>query len=62
MKIDMELCFRCGACSCVCPKNSVEVTEFDIRVSEACNDCGICEGICPVGAITFDRKGKSCKE
>lgn len=56
MKIDVELCFRCGACSSVCPKDSIEVTEFDIRISEACNDCGICEKICPVRAITLIRR------
>lgn len=55
MRVDKELCFRCAACSGVCPRGSIMVTEFDVYVSEICDDCGICEQMCPVKAIIVEK-------
>ena len=39
----------------VCPTNSLELFETNLRVNEdTCTKCGICVKFCPVGAIKGD--------
>ncbi|MFX0096739.1 MAG: 4Fe-4S binding protein [Candidatus Hodarchaeota archaeon] len=54
MKIDREKCGVCFGCACVCPRDALAATHYEIHVNEKCNNCGICEKICPVGAIIIE--------
>lgn len=51
MKVNSDLCLRCGACVGVCPLDAIEATDSYVAPNERCTDCGICEKICPMGAI-----------
>ncbi|MEM2875186.1 MAG: 4Fe-4S binding protein [Candidatus Hadarchaeales archaeon] len=56
MKVNPELCMRCGACAGVCQFDAVEATDGYVRANERCTECGICAKICPVGAITVGKR------
>ncbi|HDI12853.1 MAG: ferredoxin [Hadesarchaea archaeon] len=56
MKVDPNVCIRCGACVSVCPFDAIEATDSHVRPNERCTECGTCEKICPVGAITIGAK------
>jgi len=56
MKVESDLCIRCGACVSVCPLDAIEATDGYVRPNERCNDCGICVRICPMGAMAVERK------
>ena len=56
MKVDTNICIRCGACASVCPANAIEVADAHVRADRSCNNCGICAKSCPVGAIMIERK------
>lgn len=48
-----DLCTGCGACSAICPKGCITMSEdrngFKIpMVGDACVHCGLCEKVCPV--------------
>jgi len=55
MRVDPEVCMRCGACAGVCPSDAIEATDGCVRPNERCTDCGLCARICPVGAITIGK-------
>lgn len=51
-KIYSEICYGCGACQSVCPRQAIEMRENGkgflepaIR-EEACIDCGLCQKVC----------------
>ena len=53
MKVNNELCLRCGACVGSCPTNSVFLHETAfIKFLPTCTECGLCAVICPVGSIS----------
>ena len=58
IKIDYELCTRCGLCSRVCGSRRI-IIDDDKRpvklVKAGCNDCGHCIAICPADAIINTR-------
>jgi nitroreductase/NAD-dependent dihydropyrimidine dehydrogenase PreA subunit len=58
IKINYEVCTRCGLCSKVCGSKRIEIGEDKLpyKVIEAgCNDCGHCIAVCPVNAIINTR-------
>jgi len=51
--VDKDTCIGCGACTGVCPTQSLEL-DGDGKCkcnAETCIDCGACVGTCPVGAL-----------
>ncbi len=56
MRVDTNICMRCGACASVCPVNAIEVADAYVRADKSCNNCGICAKLCPVGAVVIERK------
>ena len=58
IKIDYEVCTRCGLCSRVCGSRRIIIDDDNrpVKLIEAgCNDCGQCIAICPVNAIINTR-------
>lgn len=52
VRIDKELCSRCGLCAKVCPHKLFEVGEDDVLVTaDGCMACGHCRAVCPVSAV-----------
>lgn len=56
LKVDLSICFNCGACASVCPLDLIEVKDRNINVRDGCTDCGLCADACPVGAIKIAEK------
>ncbi len=56
MKVDQDICVRCGCCSGACPFDAIEVTDGRVKPNSKCTECGICEKVCPLGAIKVERK------
>ncbi|MEM4187617.1 MAG: 4Fe-4S binding protein [Candidatus Hadarchaeum sp.] len=56
MKVDQNLCVRCGGCAGVCPLDAIEATDGVVGPNQRCTDCGICARACPMGAIRVERK------
>ncbi len=57
MRIDPELCIKCGLCQPYCPMDCIEEAETAMHIRAAdCVECGICRRSagCPVGAIEQD--------
>ena len=57
---DDERCYRCGACTAVCPSGAlhIERPEMDVLFeSEQCIACELCVKTCPSRAmiVTFDK-------
>ncbi|MDP6156671.1 MAG: 4Fe-4S binding protein [Candidatus Thermoplasmatota archaeon] len=53
MKVDMELCLRCGACVGTCNDTAIRLYESGIVFHmDICVRCGSCMLVCPVGAIS----------
>jgi L-aspartate semialdehyde sulfurtransferase ferredoxin len=57
---DDERCYRCGACTAVCPSGAlhIERPEMDVLFeSERCVACELCVKTCPSRAmiVTFDK-------
>lgn len=54
VKVDLDTCIGCGACTGVCPTSSLSLNDEGKSVcnEETCIDCGACVATCPVGAIT----------
>ncbi|MBQ1508225.1 MAG: 4Fe-4S binding protein [Erysipelotrichaceae bacterium] len=52
--IDTSLCVGCGACTAVCPTESLSLGEegFAVCNEETCIDCYACVGTCPCEAIS----------
>lgn len=56
LKVNLDLCFYCGACASVCPLDLIDVMDNTVKVREGCTDCGLCADTCPVGAIEIARE------
>lgn len=56
LKIDHELCIKCGLCTEVCPNGVIGMsTEGPQTVSTACIACGHCTAICPTAALDHEK-------
>lgn len=53
LKIDKELCVRCGNCVLVCPMNNLSMPYEEPTVSNRCTMCYRCINQCPQKAITL---------
>ena len=57
-KQNKEICCGCSACSNVCPKDAITMTEdeegflYPSVEQKKCIQCGCCEQVCPVGNTT----------
>jgi len=54
VKVDLDTCVGCGACTGVCPTGAIELGD-DGKVhckEDVCIDCGACVGTCPTSAIS----------
>ncbi|MEM4645658.1 MAG: 4Fe-4S binding protein [Archaeoglobaceae archaeon] len=53
-----ELCFGCGTCESVCPKEAIEIKRngkrFMANISDSCIVCGVCADLCPYGALRHE--------
>ena len=56
MKVNQNLCVRCGGCVGVCPFDAIDATDGRVRSNSRCTECGICKRVCPMGAINVERK------
>ncbi|MFH1820945.1 MAG: 4Fe-4S binding protein [Methanobacteriota archaeon] len=56
MRVDLDICVRCGGCAGVCPLDAINVTDGRVRSNKKCTECGICKRACPLGAINVERK------
>ena len=55
MKVKRSVCMYCGGCVGVCPTNSLELFETELRINDkTCIRCGRCVKFCPVKAIMGD--------
>jgi L-aspartate semialdehyde sulfurtransferase ferredoxin len=57
---DDEKCYRCGACTAVCPSGALHIARPEMDVlfeSEQCIACELCVKTCPARAmiVTFDK-------
>lgn len=53
VKINADVCVGCGACTGVCPTESLKLNADGKSECNAdtCVECGACVGTCPVAAI-----------
>ena len=53
VKLNRDICSKCGLCSHICPKGAIEFTAGQMPVYNPakCIGCGACQNICPVHAI-----------
>lgn len=53
VKLDTDVCSKCGLCSHICPKGALEHTTGQVPkyLAAKCIGCGACQKICPVHAI-----------
>ncbi|MBR4421477.1 MAG: 4Fe-4S binding protein [Erysipelotrichaceae bacterium] len=54
VKVDRDVCIGCGACTGVCPTESLSLDDEGKSVcnEETCVDCGACVATCPVEALS----------
>lgn len=53
LKIDMNICTRCGKCSEDCPTDNVIFSDTKIEFKEDCIYCLKCVNTCPVNAFLY---------
>lgn len=51
MKVIVERCKGCGACTAVCPQNALSVAKKKATITDACCECKACMRVCPEGAL-----------
>ena len=54
VKVELDTCIGCGACTDVCPTGSLSIGPDGkcVCAVETCIDCGACVGTCPTGALS----------
>ena len=59
IRINKELCNRCGTCSQNCPAKALEYVKkkVPVLIEEKCMGCGECLAVCPVKAIEMVHRG-----
>lgn len=59
VRIDVEKCLYCGACTAVCPVYCLELKETRLIADNSkCINCTACVRMCPVGAIYLEKELK----
>lgn len=53
LRIDQELCIRCGQCAQDCPTRVIEMKDIPVLEKEGCFECGHCLAVCPTGALSI---------
>ncbi len=47
-----DWCSFCGECAGVCPRNLIQVREYNLVFDESeCKDCSTCVDACPIFAL-----------
>ena len=47
-----DWCSFCGECAGVCPRNLIQVREYNLVFNEGdCKDCDTCIKACPIDAL-----------
>ncbi len=54
MKVVVERCKGCGACTTVCPQNALSVVKRKVTITDACCDCKACMRVCPENALVSE--------
>jgi len=54
MKVIVEKCKGCGACTTVCPQNALSVAKKKATITDACCECKACMRVCPEDALAYD--------
>lgn len=62
LKIDHEICNRCGLCQKTCPFGAVSLVGERLAVDERCTLCGACVNVCPQSALSIERRQASPEE
>lgn len=53
LKINNDMCVRCGKCVSVCPTSNLEIDNNKVAVKDKCTMCYRCISQCPQKAITL---------
>ena len=61
LKLDKEVCIKCGMCVNVCPHEVFELKDSKLEMinRDQCMECGACQINCPVSAISVN-SGVGC--
>jgi ferredoxin len=60
VKVNNELCDRCGTCIGVCPSNALLLLSTSLVIDTVrCTGCSLCVKICPFGALSLDDELKT---
>ena len=52
IKIQVELCIRCGRCAESCPRQAMSIVDGLAQINQRlCNQCRLCLELCPRDAI-----------
>ena len=62
VKIDSEICTKCGLCVQNCPMTNLELSENQITQNGNCTLCYRCVNLCPVKAISIFSKNKPTEQ
>ena len=49
------ICDFCGTCVAVCPHDSIELSEADLKILDTCTLCRNCVDVCPVDALEMPK-------
>jgi len=56
VKIDLDLCDKCGTCISVCTNNAIVLAEVLKVDTDLCSRCGKCVKVCPFAALAMEDK------
>ena len=57
-----DKCDFCGACVGICPEDSIDLKEAEIKIDEVtCINCSKCVWVCPIEVLKFNKPKKNEK-
>jgi electron transfer flavoprotein alpha subunit len=59
IRIDLDKCTGCGACTSSCPFGLLEIKDDKVYVKEGCTLCGACQSSCAFEAILIEAPAKT---